>query len=309
MVKCFMDLEFNLSDANAASGRYGMECVSIGAYFLDDNNNFLDEFYSIIKPKRNAKLGHYYAKLTNLNQEDVYKANNFTKVMDSFANIYFKYENVIIYTWGAEDGRMLFRDIKTNSYKGKLKQEFKNIVNLQEIVSNSIKYNNKIIKKQWALKDMQILYNNPIYENHHNALVDAIMLKDIYLAFEKNKELDKDYLNIFIKKQQKEEETRLADFKLTIENYYKPNRMETYINPKGWNSINKEFLKNYPMIKKKYYSCKKIIITINNGKVDIFYILNKNDLGHLPIIVDLYNFRKIKKYLNNLGKLGNKDIL
>ena len=53
MVKCFLDLEFNLSDANASSGRYGMECVSIGAYFIDDNNEFLEQFYSLIKPKQN----------------------------------------------------------------------------------------------------------------------------------------------------------------------------------------------------------------------------------------------------------------
>lgn len=309
MIKCFLDLEFNLSDANAASGRYGMECVSIGAYFLDENNNYIDEFYSIIKPKRNAKLGHYYAKLTNLKQEDIYKANNFIQVMDAFANIYFKYKDVVIYTWGTEDGRMLFRDIKTNSYKGKLKYEFKKIINLQEIISNSIRYNNKIIKKQWSLKDMQILYKNPEYENHHNALIDAIMLKDIYIAYENNKELDKDYLNIFIEKNKKEEEIRHSDFQQMKENYYKPNRMETYINPKGWDSINREFLKNYPMIKRKYYNCKKIIVTINNGKIDIFYVLNKDDLGHLPIILDLYNFRKVKKYLNNLSKIGDKNIL
>ena len=63
------------------------------------------------------------------------------------------------------------------------------------------------------------------------------------------------------------------------------------------------------MIKRKYYNCKKIIVTINNGKIDIFYVLNKDDLGHLPIILDLYNFRKVKKYLNNLSKIGDKNIL
>ena len=309
LVKCFLDLEFNLSDANAVSGRYGMECVSIGAYFIDEENNYIDEFYSLIKPKRNAKLGHYYAKLTNLNQEEIYKANSFIEVMNKFAKLYFKYEDVIIYTWGNEDGRMLFRDMRANSYVGKLKNEFKRIVDLQEIISNNIKHNNKIIKKQWSLKDMQILYNNPEYKNHHNALVDAIMLKDVYIAYKTNRSLNLSYLNIFIEKNEKEEKIRLEDFENSKMNYYKPNRIETYLNPKGWDAINKEFLKNFPTIKQKYYNCKKIIVTINNEKIDFFYILNKDDLGHLHLKLDLYNFRKIKKYLNNLNKTGTKDIL
>lgn len=309
MVKCFLDLEFNLSDANASSGRYGMECVSIGAYFIDDNNEFLEQFYSLIKPKKNAKLGHYYAKLTHLNQDDIYNANNFNEVMEEFSNIYFKYENVIIYTWGTEDKRMLFRDMKHNLYNGKLKKEFKQIIDLQEIVSNSIKHNNKVIKKQWALKDVQILYNNIDYENHHNALVDAIMLKDIYLSFYNKKSLNVNYLQTFIEKSEQEETQRLQDFEDSKNNYFKLNRIETYINLKGWSAINREFLKKYPMIKHKYYNCKKIIVTINNNKIDIFYILNKDDLGHLHLILDINNFRRIRKYLNNLNKNGTKDVL
>lgn len=309
MVKCFLDLEFNLSDSNATSGRYGMECVSLGACFIDENNNYIDEFYSLIKPKKNAKLGHYYAKLTNLDQSEIYKANNFINVINKFAETYFKYENIIIYTWGNEDSRMLFRDMRNNSYIGKMKDEFKNIIDLQEIVSNSIKYNNKIIKKQWSLKDMQILYKNQEYNNHHNALVDAIMLKDIYIAFTMKKELDMCYLNIFIEKNIQEEKKKLSDFENSKLSYFKPNRMETYLNPKGWNIINREFLKKYPMIKHKYYHCKKIIVTINNEKIDFFYILNKDDLGHLHLMLNSQNFRKIKRYLNNLSKSGIKDIL
>ena len=209
MVKCFLDLEFNLSDANASTGRYGMECVSIGACFLDENNNILEEFYSLIKPRRNAKLGYYYAKLTHLNQEEIYKADNFIKVMNKFSNTYFKYDDVKIYTWGSEDSRMLFRDIHNNSYVGKIKGEFKKIIDLQEIVSNSIRYEDKVIKKQWSLKDMQILYNNPEYIDHHNALTDAIMLKDIYVAYMTNKDLNLSYLNIFIEKIKQEELERL----------------------------------------------------------------------------------------------------
>ena len=309
MVKCFLDLEFNLSDANAYTGRYGMECVSIGASFLDDNNTTIEQFYSLIKPKRNAKLGKYYAKLTHLSQEEIYKAKDFNHVMNDFENIIKKYQNVTIYTWGDEDKRMLFRDIKTNNYQGDLKSLFKKIIDLQAIISKSITYNNRVIKSQWSLKDMQKIYFTPKREGHHNALIDSIMLQDIYIAFESNTTINMDYLNIFIEKNIKQEEERLKDYEISKINYFSPNRMETYIDPNGWYILNKDFLKKYPMIKKKYYKCKKIIVTINKGKIDFFYVMNKDDLGHLHLVLDDMNFRKIKRYLNNLGKTGKKDVL
>lgn len=309
MVKCFMDLEFNLSDANAASGRYGMECVSIGACFVDEDNMLLEEFYSLIKPKRNAKLGHYYAKLTHLSQEEIYKAKNFTEVMNEFEQVYSKYNNVTIFTWGTEDGRMLFRDMKTNDYSGKLRSVFRRIVDLQAIISRNIRYDNFVIKQQWSLKDMQIIYDTPKREGHHNALIDSLMLMDIYIAYEGCHEMNQQYLNTFITKNIKAQEERIIDYEDSKISYFKPNRMETYMDPKGWVTLNKDFLKYYPMIKKKYYGSKKIIVTINNGKIDFFYVLNKDDLGHLHLILDAHNFRRIRKYLNNLGKTGHKDVL
>lgn len=309
MIKCFLDLEFNLSDANAASGRYGMECVSMGACFIDDENTIIDTFYSLIKPKRNAKLGHYYAKLTHLSQEEIYQAKGFNEVMYEFENVFFKYKNVVIYTWGAEDERMLFRDMKLNEYVGELKPVFRKIVDLQHIISKSIRYNNVVIKSQWSLKDMQTIYNTPDRVGHHNAMVDALMLMDIYIAYKNNKPVNMEFLNIFITQNIKDEAERHLDYEKSKTSYFKPNRMETYIYTKGWSTLNRDFLKNYPMIKKKYYNCKKIIVTINNEKIDIFYVLNKEDLGHLHLVLSPYNFRKIKRYLNNLEKTGIKDVL
>lgn len=309
MVRCFLDLEFNLSDANAAMGRNNMECISMGACFIDDDFNHLENFYSLIKPKRNLKLGHYYAKLTHLKQEDINKANDFLFVMDKFSKILCSYDEVTIYTWGNEDKRMLFRDMKTNSYDGELRKIFKNIVDLQEVVSNSIRYDGMVIKKQWSLKDMQILYNNPQYENHHNAMVDAVMLKDVYVAYKSHKDLNKDYLNGFIRKNEEEKHTREEDFETAKKNYYCPNRIETYNSLKGWDGINREFLKKYPSINIKYYNCKKIIVTIKDGKIDFYYVLNKDDVGHLRLIIDPYNFRRIRRYIGSLDRIGEKDIL
>lgn len=287
-----------------------MECVSMGACFIDDETNeMIDSFYSLIKPKRNAKLGHYYAKLTHLSQDEIYQAKGFNDVMAEFEEVFFQYKNVTIYTWGTEDGRMLFRDMKTNEYTGKLRPVFRKITDLQSIISRSIQYNNTIIKKQWSLKDMQTIYGTQNREGHHNALVDSLMLMDIYIAYKTNKPLNMEFLNVFITESIRNEAERKTDYEESKVSYFKPNRMETYIYTKGWSTLNRDFLKNYPMIKKKYYNCKKIIVTINNEKIDFFYVLNKDDLGHLHLVLNPYNFRKIKRYLNNLEKTGKKEVL
>ena len=64
MIHCFIDLEFNLSDSNISAKNRVMECVSIGACFLDENNK-VEKFYSVIKPKNNIILGKRFQEITN----------------------------------------------------------------------------------------------------------------------------------------------------------------------------------------------------------------------------------------------------
>ena len=176
------------------------------------------------------------------------------------------------------------------------------IIDFQKIVSSSILYKGNILRKQWSLKDMQMLYRNKEYTTHHNALTDAIMLKDIFIAFNSKKELNHEYLKKFIDVKIIEEKQRKEAFNKAKETYFSSNKFKTYLGNKQHLLLNKQFLKKYK-IDKKFYNSNKIVVACNNDKIDIFYVINNDTISHLALILNVYNFSSIKRYLNNLDKV------
>ena len=301
-VKCFLDLEFNLSDSTKYTSRNNMEIVSIGAIIIDANYNEVERFYSVIKPKYNINIGKYYEQLTNLHQSDINSAKSFTKVFNDFELVLSKYNMVRLFTWGNEDLKMLKHDIFINHYNGDFKHRLSMINNIQPVISSSIKFNNEIIRKQWSLMDMHHLLNTKEYETHHNALTDAIMLKDIYIAYKEKTAVNQEYLQPFVERHNAEKKKRLDLLQQALNDFYYPSREYHFsLKPDSF-GIHRTFLQKYKCAHNISKKCNQVIVSIDIDSVTFTYFNKEKILVSLIIPLTINNFSKIRRYILTLEK-------
>jgi inhibitor of KinA sporulation pathway (predicted exonuclease) len=111
----FFDIEMNCnSDKNNKSGTW--EAISLGAVKYNINDNSIDKFYSLIKPKCNTILSDRCIELTSISQTKIDNANNFKVVMLDFEK-WIGHEKSMFLSWGVEDIRVIRNDNKKNGLR------------------------------------------------------------------------------------------------------------------------------------------------------------------------------------------------
>ena len=101
--------------------RENSEIIEIGAVFCDAQWNYVDEYWSFVKPIRFAKLTEFCTELTTITQADVDNARGFVEVMDEFVKVIESLSsvsvyNTLFYSWGNYDRNQFIADCKLHGY-------------------------------------------------------------------------------------------------------------------------------------------------------------------------------------------------
>lgn len=192
-VLCFMDFEYTTSGNKRIDFRGDkIELLSIGAVFVDsETNEEIEQFYEVVKPKKNVILSEYCSELTKLTQEEVDNARCMKEVVDDFVMSTNKYSEIEYYIWGNFDYIALKKSMRISKYRGDFRKVVNNLRNIQPRVSRSIKYNQEVLSAEWGLQRVRLVYGMNESENKHNALSDAKDLRDVYFAFKNKAPKDK----------------------------------------------------------------------------------------------------------------------
>jgi len=294
-----------------------MEIISIGAIITNNNGVILNRFSSYIKPLKYPTMGRYYTKLTKITQENIDNASLFPIVINDFCKLISQYNIVNFFVFGSEDKMILKKEIKRHNYNGPFNKIYKQIINIQPEISKTIKYKKEIIKIQWGLFDLIKLYSIKKYtKQDHNALTDALMLKDVYFAYISQKKPNNEFLmEVWLDKKEKEHKL-LLEKKGNIDMYLK-SKLQIHItelNSSNFYGATKDFLlflgyalEDIAKIRKSTEI--KIIFNYSNKEIKIYYFI-KNEIKLLTCIdVNVDNFKKIKKYINFLKKNNNYILL
>ena len=294
-----------------------MEIISIGAIITNNNGVILNRFSSYIKPLKYPTMGRYYTKLTKITQENIDNASLFPIVINDFCKLISQYNIVNFFVFGSEDKIILKKEIKRHNYNGPFNKIYKQIINIQPEISKTIKYKKEIIKIQWGLFDLIKLYSIKKYtKQDHNALTDALMLKDVYFAYISQKKPNNEFLmEVWLDKKEKEHKL-LLEKKGNIDMYLK-SKLQIHItelNSSNFYGATKDFLlflgyalEDIAKIRKSTEI--KIIFNYSNKEIKIYYFI-KNEIKLLTCIdVNVDNFKKIKKYINFLKKNNNYILL
>ena len=110
-----IDLEFNQSyntkkgDKSETVAECPFEIIQIGAVKLDENLDIKDQFTVLIKPQIYPKINPIVERITGITDEILDSCVNFEEAFQLFAK--FAGTNSVIYTWGIDDIKSLFRNI------------------------------------------------------------------------------------------------------------------------------------------------------------------------------------------------------
>ncbi|MCP3929085.1 MAG: exonuclease domain-containing protein [Bacteroidetes bacterium] len=142
------------------------EVIEIGAIHLNYFGEVKGVFNRFIRPLLNPNLSAFCTELTTIEQDDVYKAALFPKVIEEFqhwANIF--EEDYVLCSWGYFDKKILIQDCRLHDMEDdwldphiNLKRQY------QEL---------KKLKKAWGLKRAVISEGFEFTGIHHRAIADA----------------------------------------------------------------------------------------------------------------------------------------
>ncbi len=165
--------------------------ISIGAskVEIDEKGKIKKEiknFYTLVKPLE--RVGRVVKDLTKLDEKTLYKKGiDFPKAIDKFYELFnTSIHRTIFFTYGNSDKHMLINTCQDDATREKVLKIIKRTYDFSSIISTYIKdTNGNILSLQKLVK----LFNLETSIDAHNALSDALDLKNIYRAFIENKEL------------------------------------------------------------------------------------------------------------------------
>ena len=187
----FLDLEMTMPPYNFKGRGFTTEMIQAGFEVYNSDMTLISKYSNYIKPTINKEISDRTEKFLNITKEEFgNKCITYNKFYKDFSNNLDKYNPAII-IYGRNDQLVL-----NDSYK----------INKKESLENKTRYVNlcKIIKTFYNLKNdpglfklYSIYYNNSDVQEH-DALIDSIVLKDVFIAFRKDV-LEENYTDIIKK--------------------------------------------------------------------------------------------------------------
>lgn len=105
------------------------ETIEIGALKMNRYGEVLGTFQRFIKPVIHPQLSHFCRQLTNIDQADINRANNFPKVIESFLEWIDIWgdEEYLLCAWGNFDQKIFQRDCALHRLEDDWTDNFLNV--------------------------------------------------------------------------------------------------------------------------------------------------------------------------------------
>lgn len=185
--------------------------VSIGMIAVNDGE-IIDQYYSLIQPKRFRKLTRIVREMTQLNNEELRKAPSFREVMtqvECFMDQLCPKQERILYAFGPDDKRTIHSH--ANYERCEPITMFDDTIDLQSIISKQVLYEGTVVSKTLSLDDLKYAFDVE-GEVIHNALNDALDLMRIHQA-SRNQACNMTHVKeIWERKEKKKEEVRIKAY-------------------------------------------------------------------------------------------------
>ncbi len=150
------------------------ETIEIGAVALDRFGGHLGEFSRLIKPVIHPQLSHFCRKLTQIDQAEVNRAQDFTRVFRAFEQwVEADREEYLLASWGGFDRTQLMKDCQLHQLEDYWLDEHINLKSQYQQIR-------KLSKKR-GLKSA-VRHEGHVWEGEqHRALTDARNTVKIFL--------------------------------------------------------------------------------------------------------------------------------
>ncbi|MFA6827116.1 MAG: hypothetical protein WCR64_01550 [Bacilli bacterium] len=174
----FLDLEFSLPSYNPYK-RTASEIIQYGLVLTDNFGNVITASNNLVKPNKFQSLNKKTLKFLNREIYDFEEAVDyieFYQTLEKFINEY----DVKIIAWGRNDIITMEKSFKINKlFPLDLKERYINIMQLMKTYYN--------LKNDLGLFDTyQMITNNDIDSQSHDAYEDAVVMMDVFFAFKKH---------------------------------------------------------------------------------------------------------------------------
>jgi len=173
--KLFIDLEFTLPPYNQ-SVRHIPEIIQYGIILEDKDGNIILEDSSLVKTQKKRSLNVRTLKFLSKNKEDFKNACTYLEFYNMLKEIINQYDAKII-AWGKNDILILEHSFELHQVEP---LDFRSrYINLMQIIKN---YHN--IKNDLGLfSTYELLTNQKINKQKHDAFEDALLAREIYHLF------------------------------------------------------------------------------------------------------------------------------
>ncbi|CAH2213084.1 3'-5' exonuclease [Tepidibacter aestuarii] len=171
------DLEFNQPRSSKSSSREEtkkcpFEIIQIGAIKLDDNFNAIGTFDRLVKPTIYTSIHPYIQDLTNIDMDQLSKADYFPKVYSDFLK--FIDDSSIFCVWGKVDLKELFRNIRYHKLELPTTNQY---IDVQNHTTKHLKFTKGF---SVGLEKAVDTFKIPLDKEFHNAFNDAYYTSKIF---------------------------------------------------------------------------------------------------------------------------------
>ncbi len=186
--KMFLDLEMSMHPYNVDK-TFTQEIIQVGYYLMDIDNNIIEEYNELIKPKLHPKLTKRTLKFLEITQDEINKGIDYVDFYNHFKSVIETYNPAII-VWGRNDFLALRDSYRVNNVTTlKSKTRYINLLKLHKNFFN--------LRNDLGLFNAYKSYSNIENPQAHNALEDAKVTYEIFEGFKKvvNNEITIDLSN------------------------------------------------------------------------------------------------------------------
>ncbi len=173
----FLDLEFSLPSYNP-NRRTPVEIIQYGLVLTDSLGNVITASKNLVKPNKFYALNKKTLKFFNREIYDFEEAVDYIEFYQILEKLITEYDAKII-AWGRNDIITMEKSFKINRlFPLKIKERYINIMQLMKTYYN--------LKNDLGLFDTyQIMTNNDLDSQAHDAYEDAVVMMDVFFAFKK----------------------------------------------------------------------------------------------------------------------------
>lgn len=178
------DLEFNQDyppvnkNQNSKAPMCPFEIIQIGAVKFDENLNTIGNFNKLVKPSIFKKMNPHVKELTNINIEQLNKANTFDYVYEDFLD-FTEDKNNVFCVWGTSDIKELYRNI--NYHHLSILGLPNKYINIQPYTSKLLNASREhMISLKHAIELLSIPYDKNLHDAFNDAYYTAEIFKSLY---------------------------------------------------------------------------------------------------------------------------------